>query len=197
MQISAEIRETFGTLTAKNLRKNSMIPATIFSKNSKPKHITIPFKEIQKAVENYKFLNTVLIIELEGNQVSVLPSSVDFHPVKDTVIHVEFNEVEKKDNVQVLVPILVENLSKSVGIKAGGKLNLPSHSVLVECKPENIPEVIKIDASNFGIGRTIFTKNIKTQKTYSFPKNSFVLSILGRGRKDKGEESVENSSDAQ
>jgi large subunit ribosomal protein L25 len=188
MQFTAEIRETFGSLKAKVLRKNAFIPGTIYKNNGDIVHFSIEEKVISKAVENYKFLNTCVDFFLNGKAMKVLPKSIDFHPITEKPLHVEFKEIPQKGNVQVLVPIVVENRTKSIGIKAGGKLNVPQHNILVSCSPSSIPEKIVIDIEKFGIGRTVFTRHLQADSAYSFPKDVFVLSILGRGRKDKGEE---------
>lgn len=197
MQFTSHEREVFGTNTAKVLRKNNLVPATIYTTDGTVLHISIADKELQKAVGNYKFLNTCFGVKSKNKDFKVTVKSVDFHPITDKPIHVEFKEVAKDGTVRVLVPIVVENRAKSIGMKAGGKLNIPSHSILVECKAESIPDVITIDVSNFGIGRVVFARHIKTDGLYSFPKDVFVLSILGRGRKDKSEdaESSEESSE--
>lgn len=187
MQFKAEVRENFGTLSSKVIRKNGFVPGSVYKRDGSVAHFSFCQKEIEKAVESYKFLNTCFTIEAGKGTITALPKAIDFHPVTDKVIHIEFKEVPAKGNVQVLVPISIENRAKSVGIKAGGKMNVPNHSILVECDPKNIPEKIVIDVANFGIGRAIFTRHLKTDSSYSFPKDTFVLSVLGRGRKDKGE----------
>ncbi len=193
MQFKAEIRENFGSLSTKALRKNALVPGSVYNGDGTVSHFSFSEKEITKAVENYKFLNTCFAVDAGKKSINVLPKSVDFHPVTDKVLHVEFKEVPAKGRVQVLVPIVIENRAKSVGIKAGGKLNIPNHNILIECDPKNIPENIAIDVANFGIGRVIFTRHLKTDSSYSFPKDTFVLSVLGRGRKDKGEVGEESS----
>lgn len=189
MQFTAEIRETFGSLKAKVLRKNALVPGTVYKNNGDVIHFSIEEKVLLKAIESYKFLNTCFDFAINGKTMKVLPKSIDFHPITEKPLHVEFREIPQKGNVEVLVPIVVENRTKSVGIKSGGKLNVPQHNILVSCSPSNIPEKIVIDVEKFGIGRTLFTRHLQTDGTYSFPKDVFVLSILGRGRKDKGEES--------
>jgi large subunit ribosomal protein L25 len=188
MQFTAETREAFGSLQAKVLRKNALIPGTIYKNNGSIVHFSIEEKVILKAIENYKFLNTCVDFSLDGKTIKVLPKSIDFHPITEKPLHIEFKEVPQKGDIQVLVPIVVENRTKSIGIKSGGKLNVPQHNILVSCTPSNIPEKIIIDIEKFGIGRTVFTRHLQTDGTYSFPRDVFVLSILGRGRKDKGEE---------
>lgn len=188
MQFVAQKRETFGTSASEAFRRNDLVPGSIYVKDSSIVHICISQKALEKAISDYKFLNTCFEIDVSGKLFKAVVKSVDFHPVTDKVTHIEFKEVPKNGMVKVSVPLLIENRIKSVGIKAGGKLNVPNHSVVVECKAGNIPDVIKIDIANFGIGRTIFTRHLSTDGSYSFPNDVFVLSILGRGRKDKGEE---------
>ena len=192
MQINAEARDNFGRLKAKNVRTNALVPGTIYLQNAEIKHISACEKTLNKAIENFRFLNSVAEIILNGKIIRVLPKHIDFHPINGRILHIEFKEIPTKGNVNVLVPIAVENRLKSIGIKAGGKLNIVKHNVVVNCNPNNIPEKIVIDVEKYGIGRTVFTRNITTDGTYSFPDDVLILSIIGRGRKDKGEETGSN-----
>lgn len=189
--ISVQERNLFGSLKSKALRKNALIPATIFSKDGTAIHISVGEKEFTKLVQDYKFLNTKLELTLGSKTFLVLPKHIDFHPINEKILHVEFKEIPANDLIEVLVPIEITNRSKSVGVKAGGKLNIASHNILVQCKSSDIPEKITIDIEKFGIGRTIFTNSLPKNPAYSFAKNTFILSILGRGRKDKGEAAAE------
>lgn len=185
--ISVYPRDSFGTLKSKAIRKEGLVPCSIYSKEGNVIHISVSNKEFSKLIENYKFLNTKLELSLDGKKFCVLPKSIDFHPVNEKILHIEFKEVPANDLVEVLVPVEILNRAKSVGIKTGGKLNIGSHNLLVSCKSDKIPEKISIDIEKFGIGRTLFTNSLPKNSDYSFVNNSFILSILGRGRKDKGE----------
>jgi len=189
--ISVQPRNLFGTLKSNALRKNALIPSTIYSKEGSVVHIALSEKEFKKLIENFRFLNTKLELSLEGKTFSVLPRTIDFHPITERILHIEFNEVPADDCVEVLIPLDVINRSKSVGIKGGGKLNIGVHNILVSCKASEIPEKIIVDIEKYGIGRTVFTSSLPVNPSYSFPKNTFILSILGRGRKDKGDTSEE------
>jgi len=185
--ISAQPRNLFGTLKSKALRKNALIPSTIYSKDGTVVHIALSEKEFTKLIQDYKFLNTKLELSLEGKMFTVLPRTIDFHPITERILHIEFKEVPSEGIIEVLVPVDVINRAKSVGVKGGGKLNIAAHNILVQCESSAIPEKVTIDIEKFGIGRTIFTTSLPENPAYSFPKKTFILSILGRGRKDKGE----------
>jgi large subunit ribosomal protein L25 len=181
----AQVREVFGKVATKTLKKSALVPASIYLNDGKVLHISLVIKDLNKAVEDYRFLNTVFAIECGGKKYKVLPKDIAFDPVTEVIQHVEFKELPKKGDVSVLVPVSVINQAKSVGIKAGGKLNLPTHNILVNCNPDKIPEKIVIDVEQYGIGRALFAHSVKTDGSYSFPQNTFILSILGRGKKDK------------
>lgn len=186
--VTAQLRECFGKSKAKLLRNSACVPGTIYLKNGKMLHLSLGIKEMNKAVADYRFLNSVLDITCNEKKYSVLPKQIDFHPITESILHIEFKELPEKGNVNVLIPVAVVNQAKSVGIKSGGKLNSPTHNILVSCNPKKIPEKIVIDIEQYGIGRTLFAHSIKTDGTYSFPQNTFILSILGRGKKDKSED---------
>ena len=82
--------------------------------------------------------------------------------------------------------LTIDELTTKIS-ELSGKLNIAAHNILIQCESSAIPEKITIDIEKFGIGRTIFTTSLPENPAYSFPKKTFILSILGRGRKDKGE----------
>jgi large subunit ribosomal protein L25 len=184
----AQNREAFGKSATKILKSSALVPASIYLFDGNVVHLSLSIKELSKAVEDYRFLNTIFSIELSGKTYSVLPKDIDFHPINETILHVEFKEIPKKGNMNVLVPVAVINQAKSAGIKAGGKLNLPTRNIWINCNPNSIPEKIVIDIEKYGIGRVVFAKSLVTDGSYSFPENTFILSILGRGKKDKTED---------
>ena len=96
--ISAQPRNLFGTLKSKALRKNALIPSTIYSKDGTVVHIALSEKEFTKLIQGYKFLNTKLELSLEGKMFTVLPRTIDFHPITERILHIEFKEVQNMKN---------------------------------------------------------------------------------------------------
>ena len=84
-------------------------------------------------------------LSLEGKTFTVIPRTIDFHPITERILHIEFKEVPAEGLIEVLVPVDVINRAKSVGVKGGGKLNIAAHNILIQCESSAIPEKITID----------------------------------------------------
>ena len=194
MEFQATVREKFGKSHTNLVRRSGNIPGTLYAMDRRVSHLSFNAKIINKHTDDVNFLNTVCKISIEGKEVLAVVKNIEFHYLDDSVNHIEFFEITKKSTVCVPVPVKIHNKAKSVGIKGGGKVNLPFHSINVQCPASSIPKFVDIDIENYGIGRVIFTRHIKIPENCKFPKDVFVMSILGRGRKDSAEEAQEEGS---
>jgi large subunit ribosomal protein L25 len=107
------------------------------------------------------FFTRLYEIEVGGTKHRVLPRDVQFHPVNDKPEHVDFQRVGASTRVRVEVPIKLENLDKSPGVKRGGVVNLVRHAIELWSSPETIPPRIVIDMAGLDIGDSIHINAIK------------------------------------
>ena len=107
------------------------------------------------------FFSKILSIELKGKEEKVLPKEIQYHPVSDNILHVDFMRVQQNTKVTVEVPIDFLNLEKCPGIKQGGVLNTVRRMVELRCNASNIPAILEFDLINSEIGDSIKISNIK------------------------------------
>ena len=109
----------------------------------------------------------------------VLLRDISLNPVTDEPIHVNLLRVGNNTVTDIEVPLIFKNQTKSVGLKAGGILNIVAHSLQLRCNPKNAPKNIEVDLSDVRIGDVIKIENIKLDdgiKTF-YPKGYAIVSI--------------------
>jgi len=195
--LKGQIRTILGTGPSRELRRNGMIPATIYGDNKEPMSVSLEEKEVTKLYKKHGFTSNVVEIELDGKKIKVLPKSVELHPTKEFVRHADFIFLPAKGMQKVEVPVVYENKEKSVGVKKGGFFNIIKRKILLNCPVDSIPSDITIDVSNMQVGTSLTTKKLKLPEGCSlFAKKDIVLaSITGRGGKSSSseEDSPENA----
>lgn len=186
-------RVDFGKRSAKKLRDKGFIPCVISSSEFSSVCVYAQKKVIEKAVQNPAFFATVfegeVSIEGKNKKVKFLPKKVDFHPVSSQVLHIDFIHANT-ETVITNVPVKILGADKASGLKKGGKLNLVKYHVPLECDINNIPERIEINISSFGIGRSLFLSKLELPKGVKMAYDCLILSITGRGRKEKEDEAA-------
>jgi large subunit ribosomal protein L25 len=106
-------------------------------------------------------MSSVFDIKLDGQSIRALPRDIQFHPVKDTPLHVDFQRVGGDGRIRVSVPIELINEDKSPGMRRGGVLNIVRHDVEIFCPAEQIPDSIQIDLDGADIGTSIHISSVK------------------------------------
>lgn len=158
--LKAVARERVGKGSARELRRNGQIPASIYGDKQPPVSIAIERKEVTKRIHAGGFMTNIITIETDGDKFTVLPKDYQLDPVRDFVMHVDFLRVSKNTQVVVEIPVQFENEETCVGIKRGGVLNIVRHTVEVNCPANSIPEALIADLATLDMGEGIHISNI-------------------------------------
>ncbi len=137
-------RELIGK-KAKKLRKQGLILANIFGENFKSQTISINFKDFIKIFKIVKETG-IVYLKLDKEEIPCLINNIQYHPVNNSILHVDFRKIDFKKKIETEVPIKIINQSEAVTQK-GGILLIQTKSLLIEALPENIPQQIEIDIS--------------------------------------------------
>ena len=159
--LSAETRTRGGKGVSRELRRNGRVPAVVYGGKDEPLMIHVEEKLLMKQLMTGVFLNSVVMIEVDGKTIRTLPKDVAFHPVKDRPIHADFLRIAKDAKVHVAVPVLFANEEKSPGLKRGGVLNIVRHELELVCEADKIPDDITIDVTGFDVGDSIHISHVK------------------------------------
>ncbi|MFN7024617.1 MAG: 50S ribosomal protein L25/general stress protein Ctc [Pseudorhizobium sp.] len=162
-ELKAEARERVGKGSARELRRNGLIPAVIYGDKQAPIAIALSTNEVTKRIHAGGFMTTIATIDVDGKKIQVLPKDYQRDPVRDFTMHVDFLRVSAKTAVTVDVPVHFINEDKSA-LKIGGVLNVVRHTVEFNCPADSIPEFITVDLAGHKIGDSIHISEVTLPK---------------------------------
>ena len=157
--LAAEDRATKGT--ARVIRRSGRVPAVIYGDKKSPVSIDLDSKDLVRHLERAGFFTHLFDLDIAGKKHRVLPRDVQFHPVTDRPLHVDFLRVSASTRVRVAVPVVFTNTDKSPGIKRGGTLNVVHHEIEVSCAPDKIPEKFEISLEGLQINEAVHLSGLK------------------------------------
>ncbi len=180
LTLSAETRETAGKGASRSLRREGRIPAVIYGNNEAPTGIHVEEKALLKALHTGHFMNSVVMVTVDGKQVRTLPKDVAFHPVTDRPLHADFLRISEHAKVTVNVPVHFINEDKSPGIKRGAVLNIVRHELELNCDAAEIPDEITIDLTGTDVGDSIHISAVTLPKgvTSSIEDRDFTIATI-------------------
>ena len=199
--ISASERERVGKGSARAARRAGLVPAVIYGDKKDPVDITMEAREITKIVHQPGIYGRLLEIDVAGTKSTVLTRDIQFHPVSDIVMHLDFLRVSQNANVGVAVPVEFINEDKCPGIKIGGVLNVVRYEVELNCPATAIPEKITIDLEGVKIGDSIHISAIPLPEGGSptITDRDFTVATLaspGGGVKNEDDEDAADGEEA-
>lgn len=153
--LAASVRDRGGKGAARAARREGRVPAVIYGGKEEPVSIAIEERVLNKLLSSGGFFSTMLAIDAGGKIENALPRDVQFHPVTDRAMHVDFLRLGKNATIAVEIPVHFINEEDSPGLKRGGVLNIVRHTVEVNAPATSIPDSIEIDVSSYDIGDSI------------------------------------------
>lgn len=155
LSLKAEARDRAGKGASRATRREGLVPAVIYGAKKEPTMISVSEKELWKLLNKGHFMNSMVDIELNGAVERTLPRDVQFHPVTDRPLHVDFLRISAGTTVTVEVPVRFEDEAQSPGLKRGGVLNIVRHEVALECPATDIPDELVISLKGLDIHDSI------------------------------------------
>ena len=187
-QLSGSLRANVGKKDATSLRNLGMVPCVLYGQGEQT-HFSVKRVEMNKII----FSPEVYLVELEieGKKTKGIIREVQQHPVKDTIQHVDFYELDENKKVRVNLPVRTEGVAK--GVLNGGRLNMAFKSLSCYGLSKDIPDAITLDVSSIRIGQGITISEIKIPGvTILDPASAMVISVkISRGALDDEEEEEE------
>jgi large subunit ribosomal protein L25 len=154
-KLQAEKRENFGKKYAKQTRNNEMIPCVLYGSSE-----SYSFSVAPMAVRHLVYTHTFKVVELEldGKLHKAILKDIQFHPVTDAILHMDFQQLVDGRNVKVSVPVSFTGSSK--GVKEGGALVPLMRKVIIKTTPDNLVDHINADVSPLGLGQSLRVKGL-------------------------------------
>ncbi|WP_420547858.1 50S ribosomal protein L25/general stress protein Ctc [Curvivirga sp.] len=163
--IPAVKRERAGKGAARAIRREGLVPCVIYGDNKDPSMVSVDPRVIWKGLESGHFFSTVYTVDVEGgSKEKALVRDVQFHPVSDQVLHVDFVRAGKNTTLHVSVPVVFLNEDSCEGVKAGGIISYVRHEVEVICAATDVPSEFTLDLATAQVGDTIRISDIDMPK---------------------------------
>ena len=157
VEVKGQERADIGKKAAKAMRKEGLIPCNIYGEakdeNGAPLAMSIacPMSELRKIV--YTPHIYVIKLVLDGEEHTTILKELQFHPVTDALLHVDFYEVNDQKPITIGIPVKLNGLAQ--GVRDGGRMNLSIRKINVTAKYQDIPEHLDIDVTALTIGKSI------------------------------------------
>lgn len=154
--VAGQKRTDLGKKASKFLRKEGMIPCNLYGEaveDGKPVALAFacPFTELRKII--YTPHTYVVKLEIDGEAHTAIMKEIQFHPVTDAPLHVDFLEVNDQKPITIAIPVKLNGLAQ--GVRDGGRMNLSIRKISVVAPYQQIPEHLDIDVTNLRIGKSI------------------------------------------
>jgi len=149
-EIKGRLRKDVGKKSSRKIRNDGNVPCVMYG-GEELVHFSVPelsFKDVVYTPNVY-----LIKLDIDGRTFETLLQDIQFHPVSDHIIHVDFKQISFDKEVATYLPIKL--VGESVGIKQGGKLRLKRRKLKVKALPGNLPDFIEIDITNIDIGESI------------------------------------------
>ncbi len=158
--LSARARDRAGKGAARAVRREGYIPAVIYGGKETPITISLETRGLRRELSRKGFFTTLTDIDLDGTAHRVLARDVQFHPVTDQPLHVDFLRVSESTRITVAIPVVFENEEDCPGLRRGGVLNIVRHEVEVTCRADAIPHSLMANLAELEIGDSIHISQI-------------------------------------
>ena len=156
----AEARERAGKGAARALRREGRVPAVIYGNKIEPVLISLDPIRLSQELHKPGFFGRVFEVRVGKNRHRVLARDVQFEPVSDRPLHVDFMRFSADTRIQVEVAVNFLNEEEAPGIKRGGVLNVVRREIEMICSPEGIPESITVDLAGLEIGDSVHVSDV-------------------------------------
>jgi large subunit ribosomal protein L25 len=207
LAISAKTREKVGKSDSKALRNQGKVPCVLYGGEKQ-----VSFYAHENDFRKLVYTSDVFLVELDidGTKFSAIMQDIQFHPVTDKILHIDFLQVFDDKEITVSIPVKLTGLS--IGVRNGGNLMHRRKSIITRALPANLPDAITIDISDLKIGMFVYIKDLRSD-IYDFlaADNSVVVGVKtarnaiedelveseeAEGAEGEDGESPESSSDA-
>lgn len=166
--LTAQTRTDFGKNANRRLRRTGRIPGVVYGTEAPALAVTINPVRVREILRSETGTNTLCSLELDGKEdakTKLLIHDVQYDPVSDEMLHVDLTRISMEKEVRVSVPVQLVGTAKGVKME-GGILDFITRELEVMCLPVNIPDHIRIDVSELGIGDSMRVEGLPPSEDY-------------------------------
>ena len=155
-KLEGTLRDNIGKKATRELRKQEVIPCNLYG-NGENINFQVKFNDVRKLIYTPEIFGVEITID--GKVHKAILKELQFHPVSDNLLHIDFYRVDEKKPVVMAVPVRLSGHAE--GVKAGGKLIQRLRYLKVSGLYANIPETLQVDVTKLQLGKTIKVKELQ------------------------------------
>jgi large subunit ribosomal protein L25 len=150
IEIKGTVRKDLGKKATHALRKGGNVPCVVYGKGE-----NVNFFALAPSFKNLVYSPNVYIVKLniDGTTYDAIMKDLQFHPVSDEILHIDFMQISEDKTITINIPIHV--VGNSIGVKKGGRLNLVKRTLTVKALPKNLPDYLDVDVEQLEVGQSI------------------------------------------
>ncbi len=204
----AETGRSTGSANARRMRREDHIPAVVYGQGMSPISVTVARRDLRIALSGSAGMNTVLDLKVDGKTYPAIVKDMQRHPVRRTVAHIDFLQVNLNEEIVVAVPLRLEGEAKAV-LQGGGLVDPAVDTIEVSTTPRDIPDEIVVDITDMAmdtvitIGDLTLPAGVTPVAEADFPIVTVLMtsqtsepSEAGEGEAAAGDEAAEAGGDA-
>ncbi len=173
LEVKAVKRADLGKKAAKAFRREGLIPCVIYG-GSEEIAFTVDAKEIKPLI--YTPNSYIVELNFDGKIEKAVMREVQFHPVREQILHIDFYRVQEGKPVAISIPVRLSGTAE--GVKIGGKLALSARKLMVKAMVDQLPDEIVVDVTPLQVGQTIFVGDLKQENvTFVTPATTAVCAV--------------------
>lgn len=185
-------RANLGKSESKRLREEGMVPCVVYG-DGKQEHFYSPailFRDLIYTPEaNFVKLN------IEGDEYDCIMQDNQFHPVSETIMHVDFLKLAGDRPVKMNIPVRLTG--NAPGIVKGGKMQLKMRHLRVKATPDNMPEYIEVNVGKLDLGKSVKVSEIKTENYEILNNDSVSIATVVIPRALRGKKMDDDSEESE
>ena len=186
--INGSKRESVGKVATKALRNAGRVPCVLYG-GGESYHFSAHELDFNKLVYTPN-AHTVEIILDEKTKINAILQDIQFHPLTDKILHVDFYQLFDDKEISMNIPVKIEGSAPGV-LNSGGVLSVNKRKLRVKSLPKNLPDFITVDISNLELGNKLYTSELQNESyTILHPDNTVVCQVRTSRASIKEEELV-------
>ena len=195
VSLTAQTRTEFGNGPTRRLRRQGLVPGIVYQSGGDSLPLALPGHDLKRTLVEGRTAVIDLVVG-DARPQPVLVKDWQLHPVRGDVLHVDFQQVDLKVEIEASIPISL--VGSSVGVRDGGVLDQPLREVVVSALPDSLPDHIEVDVSELQVGDSLTVADIQVPQgvTITSEPETVVASVLAptveaEGEGDEGGAAVE------
>ncbi len=192
-KLNVDIRTEHGTSASRRTRLQNKVPAVVYHSGAEATPLSVDKISLNKALKTGQM---IFEVNVEDKNQFVLVKEIQYHPVTDEIIHIDFQKV--KEDEKISLEVAVRSSGEAQGVKLGGLLVQMLNSVTIQCRPAEIPEFLEIDVSDMEVNTNLFVKDITLPEGIEMlTADDIAVVSVQEPKEEKEEEVVEDIEDGE